>query len=62
MKSIWLILLVIALVLLVTAESRKNRKPGKKLGVGKGKGVNKKPSKKGQQYVYLIKLQKLVTV
>lgn len=48
MKSIWLILLVIAVLLLVTAESRKDRKPGKKVGAGKGKGGNKKPSKKGE--------------
>jgi len=48
-------LLVIAVVLLVTAESRKDRKPGKKAGVGKGKGGrNNKPNKKGEHYVYLI--------
>lgn len=51
MKNIWLILLVIAVVLLVTAESRKDRKPGKKVGVGKGKGGNKRPKKKGEHYV-----------
>lgn len=54
MKSLWLILLVIAVVLLVTAESRKDRKPGKKAGVGKGKGGRNKPNKKGEHYVYLI--------
>lgn len=48
MKSIWLILLVIVVVLLVTAESkpRKDRKPGKKVGAGRGKGDNKKSNKK----------------
>ena len=47
MKNVWLVLMVIAVVLLVTAESRKDRKPGKKGGVGKGKGGNRKPFKRG---------------
>ncbi|KAL9984501.1 hypothetical protein ACROYT_G006801 [Oculina patagonica] len=45
MKNIWLILLVIAVVLLVAAESKRDRKPGKKFGLGKGKGGNKRPNK-----------------
>lgn len=50
MKSIWLILLLIAVVLLVTAESRKDRKPSKEVEVRKGKGGNKRPNKKGEHY------------
>lgn len=48
MKSIWLVLLVVAVALLVTVESRRNRKPGKKIGAGKGKGDKRKPYQKGE--------------
>ena len=47
MKSIWLVLLVAAVALLVTVESRRNRKPGK------GKGDNRKPYQKGEHASYL---------
>lgn len=51
MKNIWLILLVIVVVLFVIVEFRKDCKFGKKVGVGKGKGGNKRLKKKGEYYV-----------
>lgn len=46
MKNIWLVLLAIAVVLLVTAESRRFRK----VAVGKGKGGNRKPFRRGENH------------
>lgn len=43
-------MLVIAVVLLVAAESKRDRKPGKKVGLGKGKGGNKRPNKNGKSF------------
>lgn len=59
MKNIWLILLVIAVVLLVAAESKRDRKPGKKFGLGKGKGGNKRPNKNGKLFDNAYQILKL---
>lgn len=53
MKNIWLILLVIAVVLLVAAESKRDRKPGK------GKGGNKRPNKNGKLFDNAYQILKL---